>query len=394
MSGADEIGRLAATFDNMTQKLQERTRDLEYLLQAHREEALKTRAILASIADGVLVLDPRGQIIMMNHAAEHILGDMAQDFSLGMLREKPVDAAKPRPESPLDMLVADEMRKFEINNMVISAHSAPVITDNNQKLGTVVVLRDITREAEVDRLKDSFIEQVSHELRTPLTAVKGYSDLILQTAADDMPAKYLEFLRIINHHADSLVTMITELLDISQIEAKSMNLRLERIDVNELVSVTVDEWRQRIAEKVLTLDLILDPNAVALSGDRRRLGWAVRQLVSNAYHYTDPGGRIEVAVTSNDDHAVIAVTDTGIGIMPEDRKYLFTRFFRSTSRVHSNDRGVGLGLYIVKAVVNAHRGTVDLRSEPGQGSTFTVSLPIHEEAGEPPLLQMLQENRT
>jgi len=140
--------------------------------------------------------------------------------------------------------------------------------------------------------------------------------------------------------------------------------------------------------------LILDPNAVALSGDRRRLGWAVRQLVSNAYHYTDPGGRIEVAVTSNDDHAVIAVTDTGIGIMPEDRKYLFTRFFRSTSRVHSNDRGVGLGLYIVKAVVNAHRGTVDLRSEPGQGSTFTVSLPIHEEAGEPPLLQMLQENRT
>lgn len=394
LTGADEIGRLAATFDNMTQKLQERTRDLEHLLQAHREEALKTRAILASIADGVLVLDPRGQIIMMNQAAEHILGDMAQDFSLGMLREKPIEAIEPKPESFLDSLQTDDVRRFEINQSVISAHSAPVITDDGQKLGTVVVLRDITREAEVDRLKDSFIEQVSHELRTPLTAVKGYSDLMLQTAVDDMPAKYLEFMNIINRHADSLVTMITELLDITQIEAKSMSLRLERIDLNELIGVTINEWRERIAEKGLTLVVTLDPNSGALTGDRRRLGWAIKQLVSNAYHYTDPGGRVEVAVSSDDDRATIKVTDTGIGITPEDMKYLFTRFFRSTSRMHSNERGVGLGLYIVKAVVTAHRGTVEVSSRPGEGSTFTVRLPVQEEEGEPPLLQMLQENRT
>lgn len=394
LTGADEIGRLAATFDNMTQKLQERTRDLEHLLQAHREEALKTRAILASIADGVLVLDPRGQIIMMNQAAEHILGDMAQDFSLGMLREKPIEAIEPKPESFLDSLQTDDVRRFEINQSVISAHSAPVITDDGQKLGTVVVLRDITREAEVDRLKDSFIEQVSHELRTPLTAVKGYSDLMLQTAVDDMPAKYLEFMNIINRHADSLVTMITELLDITQIEAKSMSLRLERIDLNELIGVTINEWRERIAEKGLTLVVTLDPNSGALTGDRRRLGWAIKQLISNAYHYTDPGGRVEVAVSSDDDRATIKVTDTGIGITPEDMKYLFTRFFRSTSRMHSNERGVGLGLYIVKAVVTAHRGTVEVSSRPGEGSTFTVRLPVQEEEGEPPLLQMLQENRT
>jgi len=394
LTGADEIGRLASTFDNMTQKLQERTRDLELLLQAHREEALKTRAILASIADGVLVLDPQGRIIMLNHAAEHILGDMAQDFSVGMLREQPADSIEPPLEGSFDALEADEVRRFEVNQRVISAHAAPVITDDNQQLGTVVVLRDVTREAEVERLKDSFIEQVSHELRTPLTAIKGYSDLMLQTATDRLPEKYMEFLRIINRHADSLVTMITELLDISQIEAESMNLRLERIDLNELVGVTVDEWRERIAEKGLTLDVILDPQSAALTGDRSRLGWAVKQLVSNAYHYTERGGRVEVSVSGNSDHAIISVTDTGIGITPEDRKYLFTRFFRSTTRVHSNERGVGLGLYIVKAVAEAHRGSVEVRSAPGQGSTFSLLLPIREDEGEPPIVHRLQANRS
>ncbi len=391
LSGGDEIGRLASTFDNMTQKLQERTRDLEHLLQAHREEALKTRAILTSIADGVLVLDPHGRIIMLNAAAEHILGDMAQNFSVGLLREQPIDPIAPPLAGSFDALEADEARRFEINQRTISAHAAPVITGDGQQLGTVVALRDITREAEIDRLKDSFIEQVSHELRTPLTAVKGYSDLMLQTGAGQLPEKYMDFLGIINRHADSLVAMITELLDISQIEAGSMNLRLERIDLNELVGATVNDWRERIAEKELTLEIVPDPQSTAITGDRRRLGWAIKQLVSNAYHYTEPGGRVSVRVSGNAEHAAISVTDTGIGITPEDQKYLFTRFFRSTTRVHSNERGVGLGLYIVKAVVEAHRGSVEVRSAPGQGSTFVLRLPLEEEEGEPPIVQVLQD---
>jgi signal transduction histidine kinase/HAMP domain-containing protein len=393
LSGTDEIGRLASTFDNMTQKLQERTRDLEMLLQAHREEAFKTRAILSSIADGVLVLDPRGRIIMMNTAAEHILGDMASDFSIGMLRERAIDQIAPPLEGTFDALKADEVRRFEINNRTISAHAAPVITNDGQQLGTVVALRDVTREAEIDKLKDSFIEQVSHELRTPLTAVKGYTDLMLQTAGGQVPERFMELLGIVNRHTDSLVAMITELLDMSQIEAGSMNLRLERIELNELVEATLEEWRERLAEKELTLEVSPDPQATAITGDRRRLGWAIKQLLSNAYEYTDPGGRVRVSVSGNSEHAAIAVEDNGIGITPEDQKYLFTRFFRSTTRVHSNTRGVGLGLYIVKAVVEAHRGKVEVSSVVDQGSTFRVLLPIHELEGEPPLTPMLQDHR-
>jgi two-component system phosphate regulon sensor histidine kinase PhoR len=388
LTGGDELGVLAHTFDNMTQKLQERTRDLEALLQAHREEAFKIRAILSSIADGVLVIDSHGRIIMMNNAAERILGDMAHDFSAGMLREQPTVQLGTLYEVPAGALSADEVRRFEINQRVISAHAGPVITDDGQLLGTVVVLRDITREAEIDRLKDAFIEQVSHELRTPLTAVKGYSDLMLQTAGGQVPDKYMEFLTIINRHADSLVTMITELLDISQMEAKSMSLRLERIDLNELVGATVDEWRDRIIEKGLRLEVRPDPQGTSIVGDRRRLNWAIKQLVSNAYHYTDPGGRIEVSVAANSETASIAVKDTGIGITPEDQKYLFTRFFRSTTRIHSNERGVGLGLYIVKAVAEAHRGKIEVDSQVGQGSTFRLMLPLDELEGEPPILSL------
>ncbi|HLF28412.1 MAG TPA: ATP-binding protein [Anaerolineae bacterium] len=392
LSGGDEIGKLASTFDNMTQKLQERTRDLELLLQAHREEALKTRAILSSIADGVLVLDSRGRIIMMNSAAEHMLGDLASDFSVGMLREHPLERLEP-PLEPQSALNGSEVRKFEINRRTISAHAAPVITNDGQQLGTVVALRDITREAEIDRLKDSFIEQVSHELRTPLTAVKGYSDLMLQTAADELPEKYLDFLNIINRHADSLVAMITELLDITQLEAGSLRLRLERIDLNELVDVALDVWRERLDEKQLSLELTRDPNSTSVIGDRRRLHWAIEQLISNAYHYTESGGQVKVGVAGTADFATITVADTGIGITPEDRKYLFTRFFRSASRVHSNERGVGLGLYIVKTVTEAHRGKVEVDSLVGRGSTFRLILPLNEVAGEPPIVQMAQDNR-
>ncbi|HEY4689529.1 MAG TPA: ATP-binding protein [Anaerolineae bacterium] len=391
LAEGDEIGELASTFDTMTSKLQQRTRDLELLLQAHREEALKTRAILSSIADGVLVLDPHGRIILMNSAAENILGDMSSDFWAGMLRETSAQPAEPPLLESATPAGTDEVRKFQIDRRTIAAHAAPVITPDGHILGTVVALRDITREAEIDRLKDSFIEQVSHELRTPLTAVKGYSDLMLQTAGDQIPPRFMEFMEIINRHADSLVTMITELLDITQIEAGSMNLRLERIDLNELVQVVLSEWHERIAEKGLTLDVTPDPGSAAVTGDRRRLHWAVKQLVSNAYHYTEPGGHVNVRVETEVHHAVIAVVDTGIGISAEDQRYLFSRFFRSTTRVHSNERGVGLGLYIVKAVAEAHRGKVEVQSTVGVGSTFRLVLPLYEDDSEPPIIHMTQD---
>src|SRR3990172_9424280 len=392
LSGGDEIGLLANTFDDMTYKLQERTRDLELLLQAHREEAFKIRAILASIADGVLVLDPQGRIIMMNAAAEHILGDLSADFKAGLFREQPIDPIEPQPES-MALIESAEKRRFELNNRTISTHAAPVIMPHSHQLGTVIVLRDITHEAEIDRLKDHFIEQTSHELRTPLTAIKGYSDLMLQTCSGEIPEKYMEFLNTINRHADSLVSMITDLLDISQMEAGAMSLRRERIDLNELVDVALSEWRKRFAEKELALEVNLAPEPVAITGDRRRLNWAIRQLVSNAYHYTESGGRVTVSVAGDADVVSISVQDTGIGITPEDQKFLFTRFFRSTTRVHSNERGVGLGLYIVKAVAEAHRGKVEVRSVVGEGSTFRLLLPIEEDDDEPPVVNMLNDTR-
>ena len=393
LAGGDEIGLLANTFDDMTYKLQERTRDLELLLQVHREEALKIRAILASIADGVLVLDPQGRIIMMNAAAEHILGDLSTDFKAGLFREQPIDRIAPPPES-VALIDSAEMRRFELNNRTISTHAAPVITPDGHPLGTVIALRDITLEAEIDRQKDHFIEQVSHELRTPLTAVKGYSDLMLQTGSGVIPEKYMDFLAIINRHADSLVDMITELLDISQMEAGAMNLRLERIDLNELVDVALSEWRRRFADKELALEVNLASDPVAIMGDRRRLHWAIKQLVSNAYHYTEPGGRVAVSTSGDTVSVSVSVQDTGIGITPEDQKFLFTRFFRSTTRVHSNERGVGLGLYIVKAVAEAHRGTVEVHSLVGQGSTFRLLLPVEETDREPPVIHLPNDTRT
>jgi PAS domain S-box-containing protein len=388
----DEIGTLAVAFDDMTEQLQKRTRDLELLLQVHKEEATKTHAIVSSIADGVLVIDPHGQIIMMNDAAARILGDMAQDFSAGMFREQTLEKGNGGKNTPAQALATigngSDERRFELNRRVISTLDSPVITNDGQKLGTVVVMRDVTMEVEVDRMKDQFIEQVSHELRTPLTPIKGFLDLMLQTAGAELPAKYSDFLNIIDRHVDSLIAMITELLDVSQLNAGSMRLRMERIALNELIEASASEWSEKIEQKGQHLDVQFDPQSTEIVGDRRRLGWAVKQLISNAHHYTEPGGQITISVGRNAKYAAIHVSDTGIGITDEDKKHLFTRFFRSTSRIHSNERGVGLGLYIVKSVIDAHRGDVKLESEVDRGSTFSILLPLEEAEGEPPFVDM------
>lgn len=385
---SDEIGTLAAAFDNMTINLEEQRHDLQELLQAHKEEATKTNAIVSSIADGVLVIDPQGQIIMMNDAAEHILGDMAHNFSAGTLKEMSESATEDVDPGILMPFNSNERRQFVIDNRTISAHDAPVVTNDGQMLGTVVVLRDVTNEVEVDRLKDAFIEQVSHELRTPLTPIKGFLDLMLQTSTENIPEKHIEFLKIINRHVDALTDMITELLDVSQLNAGSLSLRMDRVALNELVSAITDEFRAKLDEKEIALEVSLDPESTEIIGDSRRLGWAITQLIDNAYHYTSSGGSISVSVACSKSQAVIAVTDTGIGITEEDKKHLFTRFFRSTSRIHSNERGVGLGLFIVRSVVEAHRGEVDVKSEPDKGSTFYIRLPVGEAEGEPPLAPM------
>jgi signal transduction histidine kinase len=365
----DEIGTLAETFDIMTGRLAERTRALEETL-GHLE------AILGSIGDGVLLEDLNHNLIPLNTAAEGMMQEMSEGFLLGPLRE--LTSESPGDSAYAPTVWPEESRRFEVGKRVLAAHSAPVQTEDGESLGTVIVLRDVTAEDEADRLKDAFIDHVSHELRTPLTAIKGYSELMLLGVTGEVSSEQHKFLTTIHYHTDNLMNMINTLLDFSEMEAwDGLKLHQYPLDLSELVEEAAEPWKSEMEQKELTFEVEIPKGLPKVSADTKRLTWVVVNLIRNAWQYTPEGGRVTVRLHQQDGTLALDVEDTGTGIAEEDLKRLFSRFYRVASETHV--RGIGLGLYIAKAIIEGHGGEIHVRSKEGVGSTFTVTLPALEE---------------
>lgn len=376
LDSKDEIGVLAKTFDHMTTELQR-------LLRIQQEEASKLNAILNGIADGVIVQDVDGQALAMNPAARAILDQVGADLSSTRLKTDELPLAEPAERSrqwlqKLTGLQFHETRRFEVGRQVLSALSAPVFTPTGEQLGTVVVLRDITREVESEKLKDDFITSVSHELRTPLTAIKGYNDLLRMTAADRLTDQHLQFIATVDENVADLLGLIQEMLDLSQIDAGALGIDSEPINLAELITAEADHWQEKMQEKELTLTTRLTAEPVWVEGDWARLSRVLHNLLSNAYEYTRPGGSVEVWLKQENGHAQVDVKDNGVGIAQEAQRYLFTRFFRAIHEESTYDvSGAGLGLYLSKAIIEAHPGgKIWVKTEPNQGSTFSFTLPV------------------
>lgn len=371
----DEIGTLATAFDQMTERLDERTLALQSSLQVQRETASQMRSILFSIGDGVLIEDAQGNIIPLNQAATAMIDDMAAHFLSGPMRELPVVEQ----DRSLDAWVNPwllESRRFQVANRMYTAHSATVGSDHGENLGTVIVLRDVTAEMEAEQLKDAFVAHVSHELRTPLTAIKGYTALLGATAGTALNQTQHNFLDRISRQTDNLVAMINALLDFSEVEAGGrIGLRAELLEPPTLVEEIYQEWQAEMEEKPLVFRLEVEDKLPRISADVARLRWALINLVRNAYQYTDAGGTVTLRLFSEQNNVVFQVIDTGVGIAPEAQKRLFTRFYRVMQSHDDNVRGLGLGLYVTKTIVEAHGGSIQVTSEVGVGSTFTVTLP-------------------
>ena len=370
----DEIGVLANTFDEMTGRLEDRTQALEQLLQDYKEAAGRMRAILSSIGDGVILEDTQGDFIPLNAAANTMLTEMASNFLVSPLRELS-DKPEPASESGVDSWLL-EHRRFQVGPKMTSVHTAAVRTDDGQHLGNVIVMRDVTAEAEAEQLKDAFVAHVSHELRTPLTAVKGYSDLLLAAPAETLNDQQRGFLQTISHHTNDLIGMINGLLDFSEMEAKGrLGLQRRPIVLSTLVKEIAQTWQPEMEDKGLAFQVNILADGCRVNADIKRLRWALINLMRNAWQYTPSGGQVTLQLSARDGHAVLDVIDTGVGISPQDQKQLFSRFFRASDAEDDDVRGLGLGLYVTKAIVEAHEGEIRVKSEKGTGSTFSIILP-------------------
>jgi signal transduction histidine kinase len=281
------------------------------------------------------------------------------------------------------------------------AITAAPLRAGNELLGAVVVLRDVSREREVDQLKSSLVSTVSHELRTPLTMVQGFSELLL--SREDLGEKRSrEALEQIHASAQRLGRLIDDLLSVSRIDSGKLRVDLGAVDVRgvveEVVKVAGSQAEGGHAQGALFADrLVVEvaPGLPAVMADRDKLVQVVMNLVSNALKYSPSGATVRIVAERKRDHAEISVIDKGIGMTEAECAQVFEKFTRADRPEVRKVSGTGLGLYITKSLVEMQHGQVWVHSEPGKGSVFALSLPLtpEPEKGEVLALQGTKETR-
>ncbi len=371
-----EIRKRAAELDL---HVAERTSDLVDALQREHSEVNKTQAILSSIGDGVLVFDQSQQAIVVNPAACMIIERGEADV-LGRNVSQIMGKAVGEEDQAIIRSLAESQGVPRAGLKIIWGHKtlavgfAPVKLPFTDQPGTVVVLRDITREAEVDRMKSEFVSIVSHELRTPMTVIKGYVELLL-TGTNTTPETQHDFLEIIRTNADRLSDMVNELLDVSRIEAGKVQMNFQPVAVRSAVHEVATMLQKSFEDRGIQLNLNIPDDLPDVPADPGRLAQVLTNLLSNALKYTLEG-HVDVSAHNADSFVQVDVTDSGIGMSEEDQAKLFTRFFRaSTARTHEIS-GTGLGLSITRSLVEMHGGHIWVKSVVGQGSTFSFTMPV------------------
>ncbi|GAB3393154.1 hypothetical protein GCM10027568_21630 [Humibacter soli] len=266
--------------------------------------------------------------------------------------------------------------------VVTEAHT--IVKPTGEQLGSAIVTYDVTDLANAIEIREEYLATVSHELRTPLTSIVGYLDLI----DDGFDVEELGFgkeFRVIQRSAEQMLALIRDLLSTS---TQELSLHVEPVDVSSLLKLSVSTLRPVFEAAHQTLRLEEPATTVLAHLDAARIRQVVDNLISNGSKYTPDGGEITVGLERDDDTVVITVADTGRGISKADQARLFDRFFRARDAREDAIQGVGLGLTIVKTIVEAHDGTISVQSEPGHGSTFTVRLPMRAEGSPLPTLPM------
>ncbi|MGV8881810.1 MAG: sensor histidine kinase [Rhodoglobus sp.] len=249
------------------------------------------------------------------------------------------------------------------------------VDENGETLGYLFVATDVTKELEVSRLKDEFVGLISHELRTPLSSILGYLELMRDDTDEPLSPEQLQYLGVAERNAHRLLKLVGDLLFTAQVESGKFSLDLRDVSLCELISASIESSGPAAAAAGIELQPLGKAQAI-VTGDVMRLGQALDNLLSNAIKFTPRGGTITVSVDVVGHTGVVSVRDTGMGIPESELDQLFARFFRATTATRNAVPGVGLGLTITKAIVDAHRGTMAVTSVEGEGTEFTLTLPL------------------
>ncbi|WP_151734443.1 HAMP domain-containing sensor histidine kinase [Paenibacillus tengchongensis] len=382
---SDEIGQLATTFNHMAVQLEENIRSLNH-------EKAHLSSVLRSMSDAVITFDTAGRIILTNPHGQSLL-EAWSDISLEdtgeaeLLPQGQAASEVPPPLRPLFFSTlnqgGDQRSNVHVRQGVWSVHMAPLVAENSIR-GAVAVLRDVTEEVRLEKMRTDFVANVSHEIRTPLSMMQGYSEALLDGMASS-PEESAELVQVIHDESLRMGRLVKDLLDLARMEAGHTDMKQAQVDMGELLERMYRKFSVRAKERDIALKLDISVGPLVLkAADADKLEQVLTNLLDNAFRHTAADRQISIvtgsAVLEGRRYLEIRICDEGAGIAPEDLPFIFERFYKADkARVRGESGGTGLGLAIVKNIVEAHHGQISATSKLGEGTTFILRLPVEKQ---------------
>ncbi len=362
--------------------LRRRFERLESDDRQRRSDLDRLTKVLSSLDEGIIVQDTNGKVTMMNRAAQDMLGGKRAfwDSALGTLFEQYRDVQ----DAASELTPLGESEELPLNDRLARAQLIAIGDEANRRIGTVIILRDVTYDALAERLKDGFVAHIGRDMERPLGVIRLAGEL-LSGQPEDADVNQLLLDKLLRN-VDILDQLALELLDISRLQAGAFDVKRESVRVENVIWSVVNGMDVEVKSRGIDLLVMArDLSAVEIRGDDTRLQWALGHLIGNGAIYSREGGYVAVAarveLRNAKSYALISVSDNGMGISPDDLPHIFERFYRGRSiQAGETVPGLGQGLYVARAICQVHGGFLDVRSRPNIGSIFTMGIPLHVEA--------------
>ena len=367
----DETGMLSKSINVLARNLQE-------MVKSQEMQQDRLGALIENMGSGLILIDSRGYINLVNRPYKEVFNVNPSEYLYKLYYEviehkgvtevvEEIFMTEQKVKKQLIIPVNIERRYFEV-------YGVPIIGTNDEWKGILLVFHDITELKKLEQMRKDFVANVSHELKTPITSIKGFSETLLDGAMENKQTLN-DFLNIILKESDRLQSLIQELLDLSKIEKQGFSLSIQQLDLAVVLEDVVAIMKGKAAEKEIVLEYKRGDEPVYVEGDVHRLKQVFINIISNAISYTPKQGAVHISSANSGSTVSTEIRDTGIGIEAIEIPRIFERFYRIDKARSRNSGGTGLGLAIVKHLVEAHKGTIAVKSEVGRGTSFIIELP-------------------
>lgn len=361
--------------------------DLERQRDGAIAEKSKLDEVLSTLVDGVVALDFNKNVVLLNKAAEEITG-----YTQAEMVNRPIDTLvhlftdqeeitpKTYCQSSLNQtakLVGKDGREAKIN-----LSTAQLNEGVQTNVSCILIMHDIAKEEELEKMKLDFVSMASHELRTPLTSIVGYLSVFLNENKGKIEQSELDLLEKSLTSSQQLLILVQNLLSVNKIEREQMSVSTQPIDYLPIIAKAVEDLKDLAVQKNIILNFNSPSNLPKVMADPIRIPEVITNLVANSINYTNPGGKVEISIQVSPNEVTTVILDNGVGIPKEAIPHLFNKFFRVSNQTQQASKGTGLGLYISKSIIEKLGGKIWVESEMGKGSKFYFTLPLAEKRSE------------